>query len=245
MIKKSLIYIIFLFTLTGLKLYSQQAATVSLIGGYSFPLGILSQPFGDSSNAIAPQSDKYYYLSYGYSYGVMFKEGLGKKRNIRITGSLVFTIMGQSKDYSHPDQVSVKLRQSFLSLGLGAEWNLAPKRKMLNPFLGGEFDINLYGGSLQQVYASTTNTYNLSSTMRGGISFGGGVDFQFHQQIGALLGVKYYMANLIGKKTVGASGTNYGLDDGAHSDPTTGISYPARSINVFQIYAGFSYYFGK
>ena len=245
MIRKVVIYFLFLIVLSGIKVYSQQAATVSLIGGYTFPLGFLYQKFGDSSNAIAPLTDKYYYLTYGYSYGVMFKEGIGKKRNIRITGTLNFTVMGQSKDYTHPDLVSIKLRQSFLSLGVGAEWNLAPKRTMLNPFVGGEFDINLFGGSYQQIFASTTNTYNLSSTVRGGISFGGGIDFQFHQQIGALIGVKYYMANLIGKNTTGASGTNYGLDDGTHMDPTTNIPYPSRSINVFQIYGGFSYYFGK
>jgi hypothetical protein len=240
MFKKSLVLLIFLEVLSFTKSYSQPSSTVSLTGGYTFPLGVLYAKFGNSLDSLSPDSERKYYLTYGYNYGVNYKLGLGKKRHFRITGSLNFTILGQSKDYS---QASVKLRQNILSIGFGGEWNLAPKKTWLNPFAGAEFDFNFLGGNFTRTDPTTTTTLTQNSTVRYGVSLGGGMDIQFHQSVGAIVGIKYYMANLFGKKYQTDLATTYGLNDAEHTNANG--TFPARSINVFQIYGGFSYYFGR
>lgn len=223
---------------------SQPVVTVSLTGGLTVPLGVLNSKFGNTYNEFAPKTDETYYLTSGFNYGINLKRGFGKRRIFRITGELNFTVMGQSRDY---DTGTIKLRQSFLSIGIGGEWNLAPRRGWFNPFAGAEIDANFFSGNLQQVLLSTTNTYTMNSTVRFGIALGGGLDIQFHQSVGAIIGLKYFMANIFGKKTEAATGTTYGLDDGQHSDPhdPNHFMYPSRNINVLQLYGGFSYYFGR
>lgn len=224
--------------------YSQQNVTVSLTGGYTFPLGVLYSKFGDTYNEFAPKTDETYYMTSGFNYGINIKKGFGKKKNFRLTGELNFSVMSQSRDY---DTGTVKLRQSFLTIGIGGEWNLAPKTNWFNPFVGAEFDANFFSGNLQQILLSQTNTYTMNSTIRFGFALGGGLDIQFHQSVGAIVGIKYFMANVFGKKTDKATSTTYGLDDGQHKNPNDPNSplYPARNINVLQIYGGFSYYFGR
>ncbi len=234
-----LLFILSAIILTG-KINSQPVVTVSLTGGLTVPLGVLYSRFGDTYNSFAPKTDETYYMTGGFNYGVNFKNGIGKKRMFRFTGELNFSVMSQSKDY---DTGTIKLRQSFLSIGFGGEWNLAPRRGWFNPFVGAEIDANFFSGNLQQVLLSTTNTYTMNSTVRFGFALGGGMDIQFHQSVGVLVGIKYFMANVFGKKSENATGTTYGLDDGQHG--FAGVSYPARNINVLQIYGGFSYYFGR
>jgi hypothetical protein len=222
------------------KVVSQPNVTVSLTGGYTVPLGVLYSKFGDTYNEFAPKTDETYYMTGGFNYGINIKKGFGKKKYFRLTGELNFSVMSQSKDY---DTGTVKLRQSFLTIGLGGEWNLAPRRGWFNPFVGAEFDVNFFSGSLQQILLSSTNTYTMNSTVRFGVALGGGLDIQFHQSVGALVGIKYFMANMFGKKSEKATSTTYGLDDAQHD--YQGVTYPARDINVLQFYGGLSYYFGR
>lgn len=238
---RKLLYLLILITVTFVhNLFSQPTATVNLTGGITFPLGALYAKFGDTDTGFAPNGDETYYLTNGYSYGLFYKQGIGKKRQLRITGTLNFTFLGQTKDYP---QETIKLRQSFLSIGIGGEWNLAPKRTWWNPFVGAEVDVNIFGGYIQFIQPSATNQLNLNSTIRYGIGFGGGIDIQFHQSVGAIIGLKYCIANILGKKYEKQTGTTYGLNDAEHT--YNNVSYPARNINVFQIYGGFSYYFGR
>lgn len=238
--RKIFVFIFVIVGLSSLSIYSQPSSTVNLTGGYTFPLGVLYEKFGNSLDSLSPDTDRKYYLTYGYNYGVSYKLGIGKKRRFRVTGALNFTILGQSKDYP---QASVRLRQNILSIGIGGDWNLAPKKTWFNPFAGAEFDINFFGGNFTRTDLTTTTTYTMNSNIRYGLSFGGGLDLQFHQSIGAIMGVKYYIANLIGKKYEEDLGSTYGLNDAGHVNQN--VNYPARSINVFQIYGGFSYYFGR
>ena len=79
--------------------------------------------------------------------------------------------------------------------------------------------------------------------MRFGVNFGGGIQWHIGHTAGLVLGVKYDLANLIGKKdaTESKSGSDYTLLDAAYTD-VTGKSEPARNIQYIQLYAGVSFY---
>ncbi len=114
--------------------------------------------------------------------------------------------------------------------------------------------MNFYSGKIE-ASGDSTFTIQRKSESRIGVIANGGVDIKLNSSIGAVIGVKYALTNLIGKKTeirnttvntltddeeTGTSSfRELGLNDEANS------SNPAKTLNYLQFYAGVSFYFGR
>jgi opacity protein-like surface antigen len=209
--------------------YSQPSAIFQFTGGYSMPVGSMRGTFGSTSSTFMvnnPDTNSYY-MKMGYGYGLLLKKAFG---NTTATIS---------------DKINIT------TVSIGAEWSFLPKNRHFCPFAGATFDANIFSGSLTSVLSGTstsvlvsqTNTRNLLSQLRFGISFGGGIDFPIQQNVGAVIGTKYYITNILGKKFQTNDLLNYGLNDAAHT--INNVNTPARTIAFFQFYGGISFYFGK
>ena len=113
--------------------------------------------------------------------------------------------------------------------------------------------MNFYSGKIE---ASGDSTFNIQrkSESRFGIVVNGGVDIKLNKSIGAVVGVKYGLTNLIGKKTDITSNTVLQTDDeesGTSAFKELGLNDEESSNNksktlyYLQFYAGLSFYFGE
>lgn len=184
-----------------------------------------------------------YYTKNGINYGMMFKKAIGKKGNFRIVTRMNFSSFTQTKEYNLPTSfIKASHTVKVLSFTLGAEWAFFPRRALINPFAGADFMASFFSGEFEIENGNETTTNTLSTARRLGFQLGGGIDFQLHQSIGAIVGFNYSFANLIGKRYYGPRGNEYSLDDREH---TVGSSAkPSRNINYLQLYGGVSLYFG-
>ena len=254
MIKKSIIFFVVLsglLCLFQIQAYSQAKATVHLIGGYNYPLGDLRGDFGDSNvNWSIGKDSLTYLMKSGYSFGFIIKKAYGKNGNFRGTANVNFSLFSQSGHYEYPNVITdIELQINILSIAAGAEWAFAPKKSKVNPFVGVEFGLNFFSGSLtgtddfQDTTDDRSSTLNMKPSIRFGVQIGGGVDYQIHQSVGFIAGVKYNWANVLGKKFTKDNSSEYGLNDEEHQSGT--YTRPARNITFLQIYGGLSYYFGR
>jgi outer membrane protein W len=251
MLKRFSFIILFALVISG-TIYSHPTATVHLAVGWCFPTGDMYGTFGDSANNFKENGDSLtYYFRNGYNYGITVKKSLGKKGNFRLTGNLNFALFSQTADFFNTlgGELAVNYSMNTLSLALGGEYCLSPRRGLFNPFVGVELTANLIGGKFETTATATdtsttiTNTLNLKHSLRIGVQMGGGVDLQLHQSVGIILGLKYSFVNLIGKSSQVAVNKEYGLNDAAHFE--NGYNRPARNITYLLLYGGFSYYFGR
>jgi hypothetical protein len=228
--------------------YSQPTATVQFIGGYSLPLGDYSGKFGDTQAMFTgggnPDSNSYFMRS-GFSYGIFIKVPINKKSPFSIKGGVAFNIFGQSKEYQYGNGggVTATLKQSILGVTLGGEYDFGYRKNKIKPFLGAELSGNFFAGSYIEDYIDSTETYNLNGAFRLGVNIVAGVDMQLHNNIGALIGVKYAFANLVGKKYEADRRPSYNLNDDSYT--VDNINYPSRNITFLQFYGGMSFYFGR
>jgi hypothetical protein len=206
--------------------------------------------FGDSANNFTENGDSLtYYFRNGYNYGISIKKSIGKKGNLRLTSNLNFALFSQTADFfdNQGGEFAVNYTMNIFSICLGAEYCLSPRRGLFNPFAGAEITANIIGGKFEttatDATTTSTNTLNLKQSFRIGVQLGGGVDLQLHQSVGLILGLKYSLANLIGKSSQEPVNKEYGLNDAAHLE--NGYNRPARNITYLLLYGGFSYYFGR
>jgi hypothetical protein len=119
-----------------------------------------------------------------------------------------------------------------------------------NPFVGLDLNGNFFSGEREEIVTDTaisdhdeegTFVKKLHSASRFGLSLGAGVDVAFSKSVGLIIGVKYNLANLIGKSydSLAAVG-EYNLNDKEHTNGTETVS--ARNISFIQLYAGVSFY---
>ena len=113
------------------------------------------------------------------------------------------------------------------------------------------------GGGGGKIEASGDTTFNLQrkSESRFGVIANAGVDIKLNKSMGAVIGVKYALTNLIGKKTdITTTSTNTLTDDeetGSSSLREVGLNDEestnnrAKSLVYIQFYAGISFYFGQ
>jgi len=219
--------------------FSQPQLKVHLTGGYNLPMPDLK---GDL-NTLADTGT--YMMKQGFGFGADVKYYLGKKRNVGITLGLGYQMFSNSSDSSTATGIiNVKNKLNAFNVGLGVEYNFMPKGKT-QPFLGAEFTGHFFSGNFDGTSGSTTIAYTLKSASRFGIAFGGGLDFKLGKSVGAIVGAKYHMANLIGKEydSTGAVLNEYRLDDKEHTEGTTTVS--AKNISYLQFYAGVSFFFNE
>lgn len=214
--------------------FSQPQVTVHVTGGYNVPLPDLKGEFPTDSNS--------YFMSNGFNAGADVKYYLGKKRNVGITLSLSYNGFS-SGDITITDSLfggTGKNKINIFVAGLGVEYAFLPKGKA-NPFIGAEFTGNFFSGNAKFTPTSGTETSaDLKSASRFGVQFNGGVDIAFSKNIGGVVGVRYNLANLIGKDSItSTSTTEFNLND----KETATIK--AKNISYIQLYAGLSFYFNR
>jgi hypothetical protein len=109
-----------------------------------------------------------------------------------------------------------------------------------------EFTGNFFSGKLTTTPDGGTATdITLNSASRFGVMFNGGVDIAIGKSVGAVIGLRYNLANLIGKAydSTNTSLTNYSLDDKEYTIGTTTVA--AKNISWLTIYAGVQFAFNK
>ncbi|MGH2574556.1 MAG: outer membrane beta-barrel protein [Ignavibacteria bacterium] len=234
--------------------FSQPKFTINLIGGYSLPLPDLKGDFPGTfagfidTNASADVNSTYL-IKNGFNFGLVGKYAIGKKGNFRITGGGNYHIFNQKEDYSDTLAGSFTLENkiNILDVFLGVEWAFMPKRskgKIVNPFLGLDLTGNFTSGKVETT-GDTTITNDRKSESRFGLAVGGGIDLAFSKSIGAVIGLKYNLANLINKEfdSVTTVGAEIPLNDKEHTRGGTTID--AKNISFIQFYAGVSFYLGQ
>lgn len=218
--------------------YSQPQLKVHLTGGYNVPLPDLKGDLTDSADQVNT-----FGMKNGFNAGADVKYFLGKKRNVGITLGLTYNSFSNSVDSTAG---TYKGKLNDFSAALGIEYSFLPKGKT-QPYLGLEFTGNFFSGEGKFVPTSGAETkFTLKSASRFGIAIGGGIDFAFSKSVGANIGVKYHMANLIGKdydSTVSVNSTEYPLND---KEFTSGsFTSPSKNISYIQLSAGVSFFFNQ
>jgi outer membrane protein W len=216
--------------------FSQPQVKVHVTGGYNVPLPDLKGDINDSADAVNTLL-----MKNGFNAGADVKYYLGKKRNVGITLALGYNSFSNSQDST---TYTAKAKLNSITAGLGIEYNFLPKGKT-QPFLGAEFTGNFYSGNYTVTPTSGAElTSDMKSASRFGIALGGGLDFAFSKNIGAVIGVKYNIANLIGKDSATSTTTGeYTLID---KEFTVGnITIPSKNISYIQLYAGVSFFHGQ
>ena len=234
--------------------YSQPSGIFQFTVGYSMPVGSMRGTFGSTSSTFMVNNldTNSYYIKSGYGYGLLVKKAFGKEKHFELTAGLFFNLFNQNIEYTSTDSsVSISNKMNITTVSVGAEWSFLPKNHHFCPFAGATFDVSIFSGSLTSILSgsstsvlvSQTNTMNLWSQLRFGVSFGGGIDFPIQQNVGAVIGTKYYITNLLGKKSQTNDLLHYGLNDASYT--TNNVTLPARTIAFLQFYGGISFYFGK
>lgn len=219
--------------------FSQPQIKVHVTGGYNLPLPDLK---GDLNTAADSNT---YMMKQGFGFGADAKYYLGKKRNVGITLGLGYQMFSNSSDSSTATGLTnVKGKLNAFNFGLGVEYNFMPKGKT-QPFLGAEFTGHFFSGDAEGTILGTTSKRTLKSASRFGVAIGGGLDFKLGKSVGAIVGVKYHLANLLGKAydSTGLATTEFALDDKEHT--MNGATVSAKNISYIQMYAGVSFFFNE
>ena len=222
--------------------FSQPQLIIHLKGGYDLPLPDLKGDLKDSADRVNTLG-----MKQGFGFGADAKYYLGKKRNVGITLDLMYNMFSNSEDTVDGLGKDVKNSLNAFTVGLGVEYSFMPKGKT-KPFLGAEFTGHFFSGKLEgSPLLGNQNEITMKSASRFGLALGGGVDFSFSKSVGAVIGVKYHLANLIGKEepdtTATPSNNEYQLVDKEYTVGT--VTIPSKSISYIQLYAGVSFFLNQ
>jgi len=235
---------LFLFIIITSVSFSQPSSTLTFTGGFSIPLGIMKGTFGETYATSKANSDSStYFLTKGINVGISLSKSLNKKKQLRFLGGLNYNSFTQSVNYI--DTISIDINTSFniFSFEGGIEYRHTTRTSKLNPFVSASLSANLYSGSEVTTFSvGDPQTYTLNSAFRLGLILGGGIDFTLGNRLGIVVGTKYSMSNLIGKKTNGDVGKKFSLNDKAGT--VNGVNYIDRNIYFIQIYTGITLYLG-
>lgn len=222
------------FSLNNNSTFSQPQLKVHVTGGYDLPLPDLKGTYPTDTNSFLQKS--------GFNVGADVKYYLGKKRNVGITLSGTYNAFTSGDITVTGGTMLGKI--NILAVALGVEYNFMPKGKT-QPFLGLEFTGNFFSGKYTQTPTTGTATeQTMKSASRFGVQVGGGVDFKLSKSVGAVLGVKYNLANLIGKDSAGTTVANeFTLIDKEYTVGTTTVK--SKNLSYIQVYAGVSFFFNE
>lgn len=228
---------------TGVKTqtYPVPKISVHVHGGYTLTLPDLKGDFpADLKSGKNPTP---FFVKNGFNFGVDGKYFVDKKSTFGIILSGTYTMLS-SGDIGISDSTygtgTFRTDLNLFSIGLGVEYDFAPKRPA-NPFVNVQFTTNIIGGKTKfEQSGGTIASYSsdMSSAVRFGALFAAGVDVKLSKQFGIIIGGRYHFANLFGKDSTGGTSTTYGLND---KETTTQKS---RKMAYLQFFAGASFYFG-
>ena len=199
-VKGLLIFSLFLIVQTG---FAQPKYTISIFGGYSVPL----QDFKTAVTGDGTDSTLFpYQVKQGYNFGALGKLSIGKKGNIKVTLGFNFNGFSNSVDltnkYFPPNTVTFIPHVNIISISAGGEYDFLPKGK-INPFIGLDITANFWNGSFRfDNSGDTLPAYypvKMKSETRLGFQLGAGAEYVVSKDMGIVAGIKYNMANLIGK----------------------------------------------
>ncbi len=211
-------------------------------GGYTLPLPDLKGTFpADLQSGKNPTP---YFMKAGFNFGTDIKYYVDKKSTLGIMLALTYTMMS-SGDIGTADSTygtgTFRSNLNLFTIGVGAEYDFAPKRPA-NPFVNAQFTTNIIGGNTKFDQSSgsvPSYSYDMTSAVRFGATFGAGVDVKLSKSVGVVIGGRYAFANLFGKDSTAGTSTTYGLND---KETTT---MKAKKMAYLQFYAGVSLYFGQ
>lgn len=245
-----------LFVILTVSDYAQTKMNLTVYGGYTLPAADLMGDFPDTLGTELLNFDKSSTLltKSGFNIGAIGKYAVDTLGKARVTAGFNYNSFSGSKDYPRSGAtLTYKNKVNIFTISLGAEYSFFPKKK-INPFAGLDLAMNFYSGKIE---ASGDTTFNLQrkSESRFGVIANAGVDIKLNKSIGAVIGVKYALTNLIGKKTdITTTSTNTLTDDeetGSSSLREVGLNDEestnnrAKSLVYIQFYAGISFYFGQ
>lgn len=224
---------IFLILLIPNNGFSQSRLIVQLNAGYLLPLP-------DFRGTIPPGAgDNDYQMNSGFLFGAAGKYALDKNNMLRLTASLTYNMCSNNGDIEGFENSLETHKINIFSFGAGTEFAYTSKNITV-PFLGVEFTANSFNGKNEYEIGDTLNYITkLKSEWRFGILVNGGVDIRLEKDMGIVLGVKYNIANLLGKNN-STSATEITLNDKEYTD--NGVQVDAKNIRFLQLYAGLSIY---
>jgi outer membrane protein W len=215
---------------------AQPALTLHVTGGYSLPMPDLKGTWPDDQT----KTQMVLYQKSGFNVGADGKYYFDKKkRSFGITLSLAYLMFnsGDITNFGGDTSGGVsKIKINSFTVGLGAEYKFWTKAAV-RPFVGAEFTGNFLSGKYTPPTGAPFPEQTMKSTSRFGLAFGAGVDIRASKSIGVVVGLKYALMNLIGKKdTSDVAGTNeFVIHDKAYGNVS------AANYGYMQFYAGISF----
>lgn len=227
-------------------------------GGLSLPLGDfkLEVPTVDTVRADWP-----YQTKIGYHFGAAGILPLDKRENINLSFGISYTSLsnnigvitpatsngGNNFDNESQGGVSVTFmpRINLYTINCGILYVFSPKNKF-HPMFSLEGAINFFSGhfDFDQTSTSIYSRADLKSSIRFGLLFGGGLEYRIDKNFGIFGGMKYSIANLVGKTAENSSLTSsIALGDKGHSE--NGMTRSTKNISYFQISLGVVLYLNK
>lgn len=249
-----LIIITTLVLMFSVSLFSQTKYNIVIFGGYTMPVADLKGDFPDTMGTTLLNFNKSSTLltKSGFNIGAIGKYCVDTLGKAKLTAGINYNSLSGSKDYPRTTAtLTYKNKVTIFTISAGAEYNFFPKKKF-NLFAGLDLAANFFSGKIE-ASGDSSFTIQRKSESRFGVIVNAGVDIKLNKSIGAVVGVKYALTNLIGKKTEitttitpftddeqgGNSSLNeIGLNDADNS------SNRSKSLNYIQFYAGISFYFG-
>lgn len=222
-------------------------------GGLSVPVGDFNQvvPLVDTVREDWP-----YQTKIAYNLGAMGMFPLDKKEKWNLTFGLTYTAFrnniavvvpgsstggGLDNEVSPGGNVNFNPKIDLFTLSLGAGYDFSPKND-LHPMLSLEATGNFFSGSFN--FDATSSAYtsaNLKSSFRLGLQFGGALEYKINPNYGLYGGIKYNLANLIGRTADNSTQTaSIALGDKEHSE--NGVTRSSKTISYFQISVGLALY---
>lgn len=245
-----------LFLIFTVYLNSQTKYNITVFGGYSMPFADLKGDFPDTvgtgSTLLDFNKSSTLLTKSGFNVGAVGKYCIDTLGKARITAGFNYNSFSGSKDYARSGgTLTYKNKVNIFTISAGAEYNFFPKKKF-DPFVGLDLAVNFFSGDIT-ASGDSSFTIKRKTETRFGVIANTGVDIKLSKSIGAVIGVKYSLTNLIGKKTdiITTSTTNTDIEEtGSSSLNQLGLNDDESSTNkskalyFLQIYAGLSFYFG-
>jgi hypothetical protein len=225
--------------------FAQPKLLIHVTGGYSLPLGELK---GDLADAFATPpvvaNPKKAYMKTGFNFGADIKYAFDKKGYFRGALGLGYNMFSNSYDLTTPVANTFKVKFNYFGFSIGPEVNFLPKGKA-NPFIGVDFTGNFYSG--KQTWTTLDSNFTESTLTTGsrfGLAFGGGLDVKLGKKVGFVVGLKYNLINLIGKKaydsTVTPTAGEYALYDKEYTQG--GTTWNSMNLSDLKIYVGVTFF---
>lgn len=210
-----------------------------LAGSYLHPLNDLAGDLSSVSLVNGATSSRSYFEKWGYNYGVEIKFPVTNKDNLRIIFSMFLNNFFNSGNDSSGYYI-IEPRLKSIQTGLGLEY-VFPIQKKFRALIYGGITNNIFYGSIDFYTNSMSfvNSLTYNPNTRFGIEGGIGLEYAAIKKLGVVAGLKYNLANLIGKDydQTGA----HDLND--ESFTINGTSISRKTISFLRVYLGLVLYY--